>query len=187
MIGWLLKLATGNPVSLLWIGGGLFAAGLLMGGGSAWTVQGWRMKAQETEWQTREAKINAETAIKIEAANRRVREIEQDIAQLLANESAGYQAKLKEKDDALSIALDSVATVGMFSHSPACPPVGGNATGGTTAGTSGHNGAARAKLPDEDAKFLLSEASRADKVVLQLTACQGVVRADRAQQPVGAK
>lgn len=182
MISWLLKLATGNPLTLLWIGGGLFAAGLAIGGSGAWTVQGWRMKAQETDWQTREAKINAETANKIREANDRVRGIEQDIAQLLANESSGYQAKLKEKDHALQVALDSVATVGLFSHGPACPPVGGNSASGSAAGTSGRDGPARAKLPDEDARFLLSEASRADKIVEQLTACQGVVRADRARK-----
>ena len=41
-MGFLLKLFTGNPLSMLWIGGGIFAAGLAIGGGSAWTVQGWR-------------------------------------------------------------------------------------------------------------------------------------------------
>ena len=136
-------------------------------------------KSERAEWQAREARINAESAIKIEAANRRVRDIEQDIAQLLANESAGYQAKLKEKDHALQIALDSVATVGLFSHGPACPPSGGDSASSPPAGASGRDGAARAKLPDEDARFLLSEASRADKIVEQLTACQGVLRADR--------
>ena len=178
-MGFLLKLATGNPLTLLWIGGGLFAAGLVMGGGGAWTVQGWRMKAQETDWQAREAKINADTANKIKEESDRVRGLEQDIAQLLANESAGYQKKLKEKDDALNIALNSVATVGLFSHGPACPPVGGNPAGSPTSPASGRDGAARAKLPDEDARFLLTEASRADKIVEQLTACQGVIRADR--------
>lgn len=45
MIGWLLKLVTGNPVTLLWIGGGLFAAGLAMGGSGAWWLQGLRLDA----------------------------------------------------------------------------------------------------------------------------------------------
>src|SRR3990167_7292246 len=133
------------------------------------------MKAQETDWQTREAKINAESAIKIEAAHNRVRDLEQDIAQQLANESAGYQRKLKEKDDALTIALDSVATVGLFVHGPACPPTGGNSAGSTTPTPSGRDGLTRAKLPDEDARFLLSEASRADKITEQLTDCQGEI------------
>ncbi len=182
-MGWLLKLVTGNPLTLLWIGGGLFAAGLVVGGGSAWTVQGWRIKAQETEWQTREAKINAETAIKIREANDRVRGIEQDIAQLLANESAEYQAKLKEKDHALQVALDSVAAVGLFSHGPACPPVGGDAASGVATSAAGRNGAeGRQLLGKDDSIFLITEASRADKVTEQLTACQGVVRADRARK-----
>src|SRR3990167_5928169 len=181
-MGWLLKLATGNPLTLLWIAGGIAIAAFAAGGTAAWTVQGWRMKAQETDLQTREAKINAESAIKIEAAHNRVRDLEQDIAQQLASESAGYQRKLKEKEDALNIALDSIATTGMFVHCPACPPLAGDAAGSPPAGASGRDGAARAKLPDADARFLLSEASRADRVVEQLTACQGVIRADRTQR-----
>src|SRR3990167_4177813 len=140
MIGWPLKIATGNPVTLLWICGGIFAVGLAIGGGSAWTVQGWRIEANESKWQTREAQINAESAKKIQEANDRVRGIEQDIAQLLADESSGYQRKLKEKDDALNIALDSVATVGLFSHGPACPQASGDSASGIATSTSGRDG-----------------------------------------------
>src|SRR3990167_6385602 len=162
MIGWLLKLTTGNPLAMIWIAGGIAIASFAAGGTAALIVQGWRIEANESKWQTREAKINSESAKKIQEANDRVRGIEQDIAQLLASESEGYQRKLKEKDDALNIALDSVATVGLFSHGPACPPTGGNAAGGIASPASGRDGQARAKLPDEDAKFLLSEANRAD-------------------------
>lgn len=179
MIAWLLKLVTGNPLSLLWIAGGIAIASFAAGGTAAWVVQGWRIEANEGKWQARESRINAETANKIKEASDRVRDLEQDIAQLIANESAGYQRKLKEKDDALTIALDSIATVGLFSHAPACPPARGNAADSSSSGSGGHNGPARAKLPDEDARFLLGEASRADKIVEQLTACQGVLRADR--------
>ena len=182
MIGWLLKLATGNPLSMLWIAGGIAVASFAVGGTAAWVVQGWRIEANESKWQTREAQINAESAKKIQEANDRVRGIEQDIAQLLASESEGYQRKLKEKDDALNIALDSVATVGLFSHGPACPPTGGNSASGITSPASGRDGAAqRQLLGKDDSIFLITEASRADKIVEQLTACQGVVRADRKQ------
>src|SRR3990167_10120744 len=138
MIGWPLKIATGNPVTLLWICGGIFAVGLAIGGGSAWTVQGWRIEANESKWQTREAQINAESAKKIQEANDRVRGIEQDIAQLLARESEGYQRKLKEKDDALNIALDSVRDgTGRLFVSATCPPTGGNTAGSPPAAASG--------------------------------------------------
>ena len=73
MIGWLLKLVTGNPVSLLWIGGGIFAAGLAIGGGGAWTVQGWRLAAAVAKHEAFVAKVNAigkaqEAAAKIKDA-----------------------------------------------------------------------------------------------------------------------
>src|SRR3990167_153071 len=183
MIGWLLKLATGNPLAMIWIAGGIAIASFAAGGTAAWIVQGWRIEANESKWQTREAKINSESAKKIQEANDRVRGIEQDIAQLLASESEGYQRKLKEKDDALNIALDSFATVGLFSHGPACPPTGGNAASGITSPAGGHNGATgRQLLGKDDSIFLLTEASRADKIVEQLTACQGVIRTDRVRK-----
>jgi len=78
MIGWLLKLATGNPVTLLWIGGGLFAAGLLMGGGSAWTVQGWRLDSAKTKYDLFVAQVKAvgdaqEAAAKLKDAENKTR------------------------------------------------------------------------------------------------------------------
>ena len=78
LIGWLLKLVTGNPVSLLWIGGGIFAAGLAIGGGGAWTVQGWRLAAAVAKHEAFVAKVNAigkaqEAAAKIKDAENKTR------------------------------------------------------------------------------------------------------------------
>jgi len=169
---------------MLWIAGGIAIASFAAGGTAAWVVQGWRIEANESKWQTREAKINAESAKKIQEANDRVRGIEQDIAQLLANESAGYQSKLKEKDRALQTALNAVRDgTGRLFVSATCPSVGGNATGSSAPTPSGRNGAAgTALLGEADSSFLITEASRADSIVEQLTACQGVVRADRKRQ-----
>lgn len=41
----LLGMVTKNPLLLLWITLGAFAAGAISGGGAAWTVQGWRLDA----------------------------------------------------------------------------------------------------------------------------------------------
>lgn len=41
---------TGNPMLLLWIALGAFAAGAVSGGGAAWTVQGWRLDAVRAEF-----------------------------------------------------------------------------------------------------------------------------------------
>lgn len=42
---WLLKLATGNPLTLLWIAAGIAVAAGSAGGFAAWKVQGWRLEA----------------------------------------------------------------------------------------------------------------------------------------------
>ena len=58
-MGFLLKLATGNPITLLWIGGGIFAAGLAMGGSGAWWIQGLRLDACKAEYAGFVAKVKA--------------------------------------------------------------------------------------------------------------------------------
>lgn len=40
----------GNPMLLVWIALGAFAAGVTVGGGAAWTVQGWRLDAVKAEF-----------------------------------------------------------------------------------------------------------------------------------------
>lgn len=140
----------------------------------------WHISAKYTEsgWQKREAQINAEAATKIAAADARVRDAERAMATNLAGVDAHYQGQLKEKDNALNIALNAVRDRGMWTHS-ACTPVAGNPAGAAAAGASVGDGSARCRLSDADAGFLLSEASRADRIVEQLSACQAVVRADR--------
>lgn len=50
MILRLLGLVTQNPMLLVWIALGAFAAGAISGGGLAWTVQGWRLDAVKAEF-----------------------------------------------------------------------------------------------------------------------------------------
>lgn len=49
-MNWLLGLVTRNPLFLLWLTLGAFAAGAISGGGAAWTVQGWRLDAVQTKY-----------------------------------------------------------------------------------------------------------------------------------------
>ena len=137
-------------------------------------------KLEGAAWQKREAEINAETATKIQVANEAVRAEEHAKAAKFVEISTGLQGKLKEKDHALNIALDSVRSGAIRLSVPAtCPPPGGNTEGGTTASAGGRDATTRAELSEQAARFLTSEASRADKIVEQLTACQAIVRADR--------
>ena len=139
-------------------------------------------KAERAEWEAREAKINADMAIKIEAANQEVRAEEQAKAKRLVEISGTLQNKLKEKDHALEIALNSVRSGALRLSIPvaACAPAGGDPESSAAAGPGGRDGRARAELPQEVADALLRIGSEADGIVHQLTACQAVVRADRA-------
>ena len=60
---------TGNPMLLLWIALGAFAAGVVSGGGAAWTVQGWRLDAVQSEFDGFVATVKAqgEAAEKLKA------------------------------------------------------------------------------------------------------------------------
>lgn len=46
----ILGLITKNPLVLVWIALGAFAAGAISGGGAAWTVQGWRIDAVQAKF-----------------------------------------------------------------------------------------------------------------------------------------
>ena len=58
-MGWLLKLATGNPITLLWIAGAIAVAAGAAGGATAWKVQGYRLDAAKAEYATLKTDVNA--------------------------------------------------------------------------------------------------------------------------------
>ena len=137
-------------------------------------------KAERAEWQARETRIAGETALKLEAANKRVRETEQAIAAAIEDASIWYQGKLKEKDNALNIALNGLrAGTGRLFVTARCPAPGGDPATGPAAGAGGRDGPTRAELSAADSEFLLRRGAEADGIVHQLTACQAVIRADR--------
>mgnify|MGYP001565850436 CR=1 FL=1 len=59
MIAFLLKLFTDNPLSMLWIAGGIALAAFIAGGSAAWTVQGWRLDAVKAEYAAFVTKVKA--------------------------------------------------------------------------------------------------------------------------------
>lgn len=131
----------------------------------------------EAKWQTRESKINAESAQKIAAANARVLAAERKSAGDVADISKAYQKKLQEKDSEKDRAIARARASGLFV--PTKRPRCGNAVPAVGAGPSGRDDAPRAELSDEIAAYFIAEANRADKVVEQLAACQAIVIADR--------
>lgn len=146
-------------------------------------VGAWQHKAGVTsehdQWETREAKINSDAAVLIKAADDKVRDAEHVAAANISAIDADYQLKLKGKDDALAIALNTVRAGGkLFTHST-CPAPAGNAANQTTTSTGSGNGQARCQFSDADSDFLLRLGSEADKVADQLTSAQAVILADR--------
>ena len=131
----------------------------------------------EAKWQTRESKINAESAQKIATANARVLAAERKNAADVADISGAYQKKLQEKDHEKDRAIASARASGLFvsTKRSSC----GNAVPQAGPGPSGRDDPPRSELSDEASEYFVSEAHRANKIVEQLTACQALVRADR--------
>ncbi len=138
-------------------------------------------RLNDQAWQKREASINAATAAKIQVATDAVRKEEQAKAQKFVDISSTLQGKLKDSENARTIALNAVRDgTGRLFVTASCPATSGDSQDSITASTSGSDAAGRtAVLGEADSAFLITEASHADKVVLKLQACQDIVRADR--------
>ena len=165
-----------------WIIVGFLVALIAVGAGGYMKGETDGRTAEHNQWETREASINADAAVKIKAADDKVIETERAGVKNVAAIDAKYQGKIQEKDNALTVALNAVKSgaVRLSGHGATCATVAGNATGAVGTSPSGGDGAAPSRLLNEsDWVFLQSEAGRADKIVEQLTACQGVVIADR--------
>jgi hypothetical protein len=80
MIGWLLKLATGNPIALLWIA----AVIALAAGGAGWQLNGWRLGAQIADVEVELANATARVAV-LEPANDKCVADVADVRQAFAN------------------------------------------------------------------------------------------------------
>lgn len=130
----------------------------------------------ESVWQAREAKINAEMAIAIQAAGAKTLAVERASAERIAAVSTTYQRKLKEKDREKATAL---AIAGGLRIGTTGPSSCGDTVSSTGSSPSGRDGETRSRLSQHSAEFLVGEASRADKVVEQLSACQTIIEKDR--------
>lgn len=138
--------------------------------------------AERTVWQTRENTELRTANDKIISMQDSARRNEQMHAAALADVSTNYQKELNNanKQRVADLAAVRAGTLRLripVTHS--IYSIGGSAAE-IGAGASGCDGSERAELPNESAEFLLSEANRADQVVMQLTACQNVIIKDRA-------
>ena len=90
-MGWLLKLATGNPINLLYLAGIIAIAAAGVGGTTAWTVQGWRLDAANARTDKVQASFDG---FKAQVA------AEGKVAQERANAQAAKDKLTKETADA---------------------------------------------------------------------------------------
>jgi hypothetical protein len=103
-MNFILSLVTKNPLVLLWLALGAFAAGAMSGGGAAWTVQGWRLDAVQSKFDgfVATTKVLGEAASKEKAATEKAHakttqeirdEIPKKIAAARTNAVAAYRLR----------------------------------------------------------------------------------------------
>ena len=69
-MSYLLRLFTGNPVTMVYAAAALFAAGLALGGSTGWTLNGWRLSG-EIQRLTGVAETQKQSLATFEGANKR--------------------------------------------------------------------------------------------------------------------
>lgn len=111
------------------------------------------------------------------------RERANEAAALARGTEIGRQLQVKktERDNAKNAALAGVGNGTIVLRdfgAPSCTDRGGASSQAGAPG-SGNDGEAGSKLSERLANYLIGEATRADKVVDQLTACQAQVLSDR--------
>lgn len=139
---------------------------------------------ERAAWLKREnTELTAANAL-IKKQEDQARATEREHALALAGVSAQYQEDLKHEKTKADRVIGDLRRGALRLRIPAtCPDAardGGAAA--TGAGSGGRDGETRAELSGAAAEFLVGLASEADAIVLQLTACQGVIAADRKQQ-----
>ena len=116
----------------------------------------------------------------LEEAHKKIRAHEQAAAEKVAAVSRGYQKDLENANRAKTTAMDALRASGGLRVAVTGCKADDAGTAETASSAGRRDGGEATGLLDESASaFLIGEASRADAVVLQLRACQAVVRADR--------
>lgn len=137
---------------------------------------------ERTLWQAREADELRQANATIAQLQTAYRATERRHADLMATISATYQEQLTNATDqhTTDLAALRAGTLRLRDRaarqSPACDRVPE-----TTAAAGGRDGDPGTELSGAAAEFLLGLTNRANRIVEQLTACQAIVRADRAR------
>lgn len=120
----------------------------------------------------------------LDAAHKKARDEEQESAKKVAAVSGRYQKDIANANRAKTLAMDALRASGggLRVSVTGCEATSNRPAEAAASASRRDGGAASGFLAENDAAFLLGEASRADEVTLQLRACQAVVRADRGEK-----
>jgi len=137
--------------------------------------------SERVMWETREAQQNAANAKAIQAAEEKARQKENASAKRIQVVARDYERRLTNARNKYKSIDDAVASGTFQLRDRDATTVCSNNSGSpeATASTGGHNGSQGADLSPSLVRFLWFQATNADSVVEQLTACQAVVEADR--------
>lgn len=154
-----------------------YAGLLLIGIAIGWQVQGWRKDNQISRMEIEHGKTVTNQLIQNLSKSEDYRQLERDLATALTTVSAYYQGRIKDVDDDKNRFIAGVRNGTIVLRDPykASTRAGGGITAEALNPASGRDAEAGCELSAEASEFLYSEASRADKIVEQLGACQGVV------------
>ncbi len=135
-------------------------------------VVGWWLgdTLKQGEWDAVRVAQAEVAAQQIKAARDRADAAEIALAKSLNEVSTQYQKKLKEKDREKADAVARAKSNGLWVNAT-CED-SGDKVPDTTTPAGGRNGETRARLSERTGEDLISLATRANKVVEQLTACQ---------------
>lgn len=129
---------------------------------------------KQGEWDAARVKEAEAVAVALKEAHDQAMFKERELTQKLNSQSKQYQTKLQEKDREKAAALERFRSDGLRISVEAS--AGQNGVPGDPANSCRCDGGTTAKLSDEVAQRLVERRTEADKIVEQLTACQGILK-----------
>ena len=110
-MGFLLKLATGNPLVLLWAALGILAFGLATGGYAGWQLENWRMSAKIGPLTAEVSRLQARSTI-LEGSNAQCAESVKTQENALRVLEGAAASRARRAAEALRSAQVDAATLG---------------------------------------------------------------------------
>ena len=129
---------------------------------------------KQGEWDAARVKEAEAVAAAVKEAHDQAMFKERELTQKLNSQSKQYQTKLQEKDREKAAALERLRSDRLRVSIETS--AGENGVPGDTADSCRCDGGKTAKLSDEVAQRLVERRAEADRIVEQLTACQGILR-----------